>query len=87
MLEFLFKHQSQDQYLYSHKWTPGDVLMWDNIATTHNAVSDYGPGRAALHPARAGDGHARLRPPGGLSGGAQRCGWSATAPRRTAPSA
>ena len=43
MLEFLFKHQSQDKYLYSHKWTPGDVLMWDNIATTHNAVADYGP--------------------------------------------
>ena len=43
MLEFLFKHQSQDKYLYSHRWTPGDVLMWDNIGTTHNAVADYGP--------------------------------------------
>ncbi|MDO9500161.1 TauD/TfdA family dioxygenase [Falsiroseomonas sp.] len=41
MLDFLFKHQSQDKYLYSHSWTPGDVLMWDNIATTHNAVADY----------------------------------------------
>ena len=43
MLEFLFRHQSQEKYLYSHRWTPGDVLMWDNIATTHNAVADYGP--------------------------------------------
>ena len=43
MLDFLFRHQSQEQYLYSHAWTPGDVLMWDNIATTHNAVADYGP--------------------------------------------
>ena len=43
VLEFLFRHQSQDKYLYSHKWTPGDVLMWDNIATTHNAVAEYGP--------------------------------------------
>ena len=42
-LEYLFKHQSQPQYLYSHRWTPGDVLMWDNIGTTHNAVSDYRP--------------------------------------------
>ena len=42
-LEFLFRHQSQDRYLYSHAWTPGDVLMWDNISTTHNAVADYGP--------------------------------------------
>jgi taurine dioxygenase len=43
MLQYLFAHQSQPKYLYSHSWTPGDVLMWDNIATTHNAVADYGP--------------------------------------------
>lgn len=42
-LQYLFDHQSQPQYLYSHSWTAGDVLMWDNIGTTHNAVSDYGP--------------------------------------------
>jgi taurine dioxygenase len=41
MLEYLFRHQSQEKYLYSHAWAPGDVLMWDNIATTHNAVADY----------------------------------------------
>jgi taurine dioxygenase len=47
-LEYLFKHQSQPQYLYSHRWTPGDVLMWDNIGTTHNAVSDYRPDEPRL---------------------------------------
>ncbi|SDE41190.1 TauD/TfdA dioxygenase family protein [Belnapia rosea] len=41
LLEYLFLHQSQPQYLYSHAWTPGDLLMWDNIGTTHNAVADY----------------------------------------------
>ena len=41
MLEYLFLHQSQAKFLHSHHWTPGDVLMWDNIATTHNAVADY----------------------------------------------
>ena len=48
VLESLFKHQAQDKYLYSHRWTPGDVLMWDNIATTHNAVSDYEPDEPRL---------------------------------------
>ena len=24
-----------------HGWTVGDVLMWDNIGTVHNAVGDY----------------------------------------------
>ena len=42
LLEFLFRHQAQERYLYSHAWTPGDVLMWDNIGTVHNAVADYG---------------------------------------------
>jgi taurine dioxygenase len=43
MLEYLFRHQAQEKYLYSHDWTPGDLLMWDNIGTVHNAVADYGP--------------------------------------------
>lgn len=43
MLDYLFRHQSQAKYLHSHAWTPGDVLMWDNIGTTHNAKADYGP--------------------------------------------
>ena len=43
MLEYLFRHQAQDKYLYSHAWTPGDLLMWDNIGTVHNAVADYMP--------------------------------------------
>jgi taurine dioxygenase len=43
MLEYLFLHQAQEKYLYSHAWTPGDLLMWDNIGTVHNAAADYGP--------------------------------------------
>ena len=42
LLAFLFRHQEQEKYLYSHHWTEGDVLMWDNIGTMHNAISDYG---------------------------------------------
>jgi taurine dioxygenase len=41
MLAFLFLHQAQSKFLHSHHWTPGDVLMWDNIGTIHNAVADY----------------------------------------------
>ncbi|MCX8132590.1 MAG: TauD/TfdA family dioxygenase [Rhodovarius sp.] len=43
LLDFLFRHQAQPDFLYTHHWSPGDVLMWDNIGTTHNAVADYGP--------------------------------------------
>ncbi len=41
MLRFLFQHQTQPQYQYSHRWTERDVLMWDNLGTIHNAIADY----------------------------------------------
>jgi len=43
ILNFLFEHQLQPQFRYRHLWTPGDVLMWDNMGTIHNAVADYAP--------------------------------------------
>ncbi len=43
ILEFLFEHQLQTKYQYRHRWSVGDVLMWDNMGTLHNAVPDYRP--------------------------------------------
>jgi taurine dioxygenase len=43
LLAFLFRHQEQEKYFHAHKWSEGDVLMWDNIGTVHNAIPDYGP--------------------------------------------
>jgi taurine dioxygenase len=43
MLELLFAHQLQPKYQYEHRWTEGDVLVWDHIGTLHNAIPDYGP--------------------------------------------
>ena len=43
ILNFLFEHQLQPQFRYRHLWTAGDVLMWDNMGTIHNAVADYTP--------------------------------------------
>jgi taurine dioxygenase len=42
-LAYLFAHQLQDKYRYRHRWSEGDVLMWDNMGTIHNAVADYTP--------------------------------------------
>jgi taurine dioxygenase len=41
LLQFLFQQQEQEKYFYSHQWAEGDVLMWDNIGTVHNAAADY----------------------------------------------
>ncbi len=42
-LEHLFAHQLQAKYQYAHHWSEGDLLMWENIGTLHNAMADYGP--------------------------------------------
>ena len=43
VLEFLFEHQLQAKYRWVHRWSEGDVLLWDDIGTLHNAHADYGP--------------------------------------------
>jgi taurine dioxygenase len=42
-LAFLFEHQLRPEYRYAFHWREGDVLMWEDIGTIHNAVADYGP--------------------------------------------
>jgi len=43
IVEYLFRHQERADFLYAHRWAVGDVLMWDNIGTVHNAIADYTP--------------------------------------------
>jgi len=43
ILAFLFEHQLKPEYRYRHEWTEGDLLMWENFGTIHNAIADYGP--------------------------------------------
>jgi taurine dioxygenase len=46
LLAFLFAHQEREKFFYAHQWAEGQVLMWDNIGTVHNAVPDYRPDEA-----------------------------------------
>ena len=41
LLDFLFRHQLQTEFQYAHTWNEGDVLIWDNLRTLHNAKADY----------------------------------------------
>ncbi|HVJ55946.1 MAG TPA: TauD/TfdA family dioxygenase [Aliidongia sp.] len=43
LLDYLFAHQLRPEFRYTHHWNEGDVLVWDNLQTMHNAVADYGP--------------------------------------------
>ena len=40
ILQKLFDHQAQPNFVYEHVWRPGDILMWDNRCTLH-ARTDF----------------------------------------------
>jgi taurine dioxygenase len=41
LLQYLFRRQVAPEFVYRHRWSHGDVLMWDNRCTLHYAVGDY----------------------------------------------
>ena len=42
LLQLLYAHLAQPELTLRHRWQLGDVVMWDNRATLHYAVDDYG---------------------------------------------
>jgi len=42
LLKLLYEHSTQPEFAYRHRWRAGDVVMWDNRATMHYAIDDYG---------------------------------------------
>ena len=34
----LIEHATQPQFVYTHSWSPGDTLIWDNRCTMHRAL-------------------------------------------------
>jgi|TARA_R110000772_G_scaffold52932_1_gene121184 taurine dioxygenase len=41
VLEYLYKHSTEPENTYRHRWQPGDLLMWDNRCAIHMAMGDY----------------------------------------------
>jgi len=40
----------RQEFVYRHKWRTGDLLMWDNCSSQHQAVADYAwPQRRRMH--------------------------------------
>jgi taurine dioxygenase len=40
LLNQIFAHIEQDQFIYAHKWRVGDLVLWDNRCTLH-ARTDF----------------------------------------------
>eukprot|EP00043_Microstomoeca_roanoka_P008991 m.86053 g.86053 ORF g.86053 m.86053 type:complete len:282 (+) comp14449_c0_seq2:355-1200(+) len=42
LVDRLFKHMESSRHLYHHKWTKGDLLIWDNKTCMHRSMGGYG---------------------------------------------
>ncbi|MFM7305847.1 MAG: TauD/TfdA dioxygenase family protein, partial [Alphaproteobacteria bacterium] len=38
LIESLMAHATEDRFIYSHGWSPHDLLIWDNRAVLHRAT-------------------------------------------------
>ncbi|MGB1189737.1 MAG: TauD/TfdA dioxygenase family protein [Pseudomonadales bacterium] len=49
LLDFLYEHAVQAEFVETFKWTPGSIAFWDNRATWHSAQNDYQGQRRIMH--------------------------------------
>jgi taurine dioxygenase len=49
LLEYLYAQVARAEYVYRHKWTVGDLVIWDNRSTQHAVVGDVGGAERVLH--------------------------------------
>ena len=48
LLENLYKHTYRDEFIYEHKWTKDDLVIWDNRCVLHYAKHGYGNSRRSM---------------------------------------
>ena len=48
LLDVFFAHLTKPEHVVRHRWSPGDVVMWDNRSTAHYANRDYGDARRVM---------------------------------------
>ena len=39
----LYEHSTQSRFEYRHRWTKGEMVIWDNRSVMHQANADYDP--------------------------------------------
>ncbi|TDV48022.1 TauD/TfdA dioxygenase family protein [Actinophytocola oryzae] len=49
LLGVFFAAIGRPEHSVRHRWTPGDVVVWDNRSTAHYAVDDYGDQQRVMH--------------------------------------
>jgi taurine dioxygenase len=42
LLDLLYRHSVRPEFTCRHRWSPGDIALWDNRCTMHYPVDDWG---------------------------------------------
>jgi taurine dioxygenase len=66
LLDELWAHATQPQFMYRHDWAVGDVVVWDNRATVHKRDAFESTSRRVLYAAQV-EGHKPFEAPDALS--------------------
>jgi alpha-ketoglutarate-dependent taurine dioxygenase len=48
-LRMLYAHMTQPEFIVRYHWEPGTIAFWDNRATMHFGISDYGTAPRVMH--------------------------------------
>ncbi len=49
LLGFLFKHMTDERFVWRHRWAPDMLTMWDNRRAIHNATGGYDGHLRVMH--------------------------------------
>ncbi len=49
LLDLFYAHITKPEHIVRHRWSVGDVAMWDNRSTVHYATRNYGDQRRVMH--------------------------------------
>lgn len=49
LLRLLYEHMTDPAFVVRYHWSPGTLAFWDNRATMHYGIHDYGGDRRVMH--------------------------------------
>ncbi len=49
LLDFLYEHMTQEEYMVRFRWEKNSVAFWDNRCTAHRGINDFFPAHRLMH--------------------------------------